>query len=238
MVWIGVEEDSVRPSERVHWSARVLVGFAVAVAVMVAAYLFIPRDWAAYGWGRFLIGGAVLSTLTPLPVRGRRPFEIVRRVAAGLLILLAVPGLYYSLYMFLPAAVILLLAPAAAGTQGWTPVAACVAGLLVFAACAVPAARYWLTRPDAFVVTLTPDFLAHADAMRVFDGSGQGIGFGATRVSSIDVESDRPPTVLVGFDDSLSAAGQQRLADHLLGIDGVVRVNRCYRWQQDCEGLA
>lgn len=235
MVWIGVEEAVPTRTDGVHQRARVLAVLAAALAVLMAAYVLI--GWEYEFVVQAIVCAPVVITVVPLLARRRRTFAIACRVVAAVLILLAVPFVFFDLYLYLPCAVLLLLAPAADPWQPRRSVVVCVVGVLLFASCAitwgVTMYRDWLAPPNAFIVTATATLFSQPNANQLLNYSGSGIGYGATSVSWSE-SSDGLPTVFVGFDDSLSTAGQQRLKDHLLGLNGVVAVRYCDRWQHEC----
>ncbi len=225
-------ETNGRPA-RVGRAGWLSCGLAFAAAVLAATYLVgdqCPVPVAAV---------PLLVSATPALARTPRAFAVVCRLAAVLLIVLAVPGVFFGLPLFLPAALILLMAPTAAAQDAeFRPQVASFVSVVIFATCAV----VWgttlyeqrLAPPDAFLVTTAPEFSDRADFRNVVNGRADGIGFGATEVSLSGTGPGEGPMLTVRFPGSLSAGDRQRLADHLWELDGVRSVRPCSRWHGEC----
>jgi len=174
------EAPSGRLSPRARWEAGLL---AMPPAAAAAAWLWINEPDAG---GVFQIGIGVMLLAVPFFAQARRGFVISGLVIAGVLAFLLLLAMVLGLFLFFPAAVMLLAAAGVTGLERPARLFARVAAWLLAAAVVAafgPAFRsYYLPPSDKIIVQLAaPE--AVADELRLSDSLAKA-GFTSVSVST------------------------------------------------------
>ncbi len=208
--------------------ARWIVGVAAATALLAAVWLS-----KAAGGGVVAYFAYAALVASPLLAPNARAFQKVCRIGALLLLLIGLFGLFWGLFWFWPAALLLILASHADRADGRQARRLATTGTVIGIVAAVGwgAAIYQtaLRPPDAYLVIFdSTRSQAGASASGAVLGDGSGIGSGATGVST----SARQWHVY--FHSGIKAAQRTALRARLQGLPGVVQVRLCSRWNGEC----
>ncbi|MGI5240485.1 hypothetical protein [Dactylosporangium sp. CA-139066] len=219
----GVVMMELDPTRATWWqraiAATALLSAAFATYLLIGSSNFVLVNAAAIA--------LTLVTAVPLVCAGRRAFEAATLIGAVLLIVLAIPFVFFGAYFFLPSAALLLLARFTGRSRSarrfWT---AAIAVLLVVVV-APWSAFIWDAMyrvPNLYVVYLPTDGRRPPRDTLLYDGSG--IGYGATSVAITPLETG--DKLYVGFRGDLSAAELTRL-DHRLHelMPYATKIERC-----------
>lgn len=206
--------------------ARWLVGWCVAASLLAAVWL---SKAGSAGVVVYTLYAAV--TVWPLFARDRRAFEKFCRLGALIFLVGALAGFPLQLYLFLPSAVLLLVASHVGSGHGRRR-RALVAGGTLFA---VLLAGGWLAaiyhtalRPaDAYLVIFHSDDAARA-AQRAVGTNAAAIGAGATGITFGAHQWK------VRFGAGLSASDKAQLQERLRAISDGAVVRLCSRWNREC----
>lgn len=209
---------------RATWWQRAVAAAALLSAAF-ATYLLI-------GTSNFVLVNAVAIALTlvtavPLFSADRPTFEVATLICAVLLIVLAIPFVFFGAHYYLPSAALLLLARFTGRSRlprrFWTAAIAVLLAVVITPWSAVIwDAMYRI--PNLYVVYLPPDGRRPPSDTLLYDGSG--IGYGATSVAISPLEAG--DKLYVHFRDDLSATDLTRL-DHRLHdlMPYATKIERC-----------
>ena len=216
-----------------HGWQRALVVAACAVALLGLIWMTGPNVTAAV-----LAPLVLIPTAAPLLARRRRSFTILCIVTGVALLVIGVLGIIFGLTIFIPAALLLLIAsltdPREALIRGHA-FAATGALLATLAAVAWSAAIYQSNTgyPHTILVQTDAVFWRQPDLNQLINSSGEGIGHGATEVSYTGTAGSGA-VIHVSYRVNLSANDLNRLADHLKSLSGVSSVTVCRRNTPGC----
>ncbi|MET7402740.1 hypothetical protein ABZS66_55590 [Dactylosporangium sp. NPDC005572] len=192
-----------RDEEPAAWWERSLAALAALSAVLAMIWIFGVSTFPLTAIAAVPL--AVVAAL-PLIVPGRRPFAVTSVTCAVVLIVLAIPLYFLCAHLFLPSAVLLLLAAfgrrARLPYRVWVPAIA----LLLVVVTGLWSSAIWqsvLSTPNVYVVHLPHN--GPYPGRDITNGDGSGIGFGATMVSMGD------DTLYVSFRKGLSDTEVARL---------------------------
>jgi hypothetical protein len=190
----------------------------VAIGNAVIASTFLSVRWNA----ALLVVALPLTLATAFPLRFRDAHRFRAScwaIAAGL-VALQLPLVFFGVGVFLPGALLLVLAPMA--WVGRVPVAGKAVTVVLLAVLVVSGWTYatygqFVQERDTYVVHVTemPD-------KTILMGDGSGIGYGADNVS---YSSDR---IWVGFPHQLSKTDREALERRLLELMPGAEVVRCH----------
>jgi hypothetical protein len=187
----------------------------------------------------FVWWAPVAIVAMPLVTAARRTFVRLCLTSAALLVVLAVVGLYFALFIHLPAAFILVAAAVSGlGRDGSYRMAVAIGLTLTLAATVGWAGgiyRRTLAPPNTFVVHTSTRFdVRRPPYDSIVDHDGTGIGFGAESVSYSPSDEDGGPILYVDFRRGLPEHERDRLRQRLLELPEVIHVRLCSSHRQDC----
>jgi hypothetical protein len=224
----GMTSGDNTVNARVHASPRALVIAASLSWVPFTVWIFGP-------YPRPIVYGLVAAAIPMVPIfAGRR--QVFRRIClieGSILLVAGVCGFIVGLFVFLAAAILLVIAGFAdpgAGRRRAHIAGAVGAVVVILAAVGFSVGIYttYYTAPNLYVATITPGFDQQPDYSSITNPTGAGIGYGATGIEDLNVsEGTGPPIMTVAFSNALSGAGRQRLKQRILSIPGVTGVKLC-----------
>ncbi|GAA4260670.1 hypothetical protein GCM10022255_090230 [Dactylosporangium darangshiense] len=206
--------------DRTAWWQRAIAAVALLSAVLATVLLIGTTDF-------LLVDGVAVAltlvTAVPLFASDRLTFHVASVICAVLLIVLALPLVFFGAHLYLPSAGLLLLARFTGRSRlpqrFW---AAAVAVLLVLVVTPWSAAIWdsMLRPPNMYVVYLPDNGPQPSHDTVLYDGSG--IGYGVTGVSESDDK------LYVTFRRDLSGAELTRLEGRLHELmPYATRIERC-----------
>jgi hypothetical protein len=221
-------------AQKVHAWARALACGALLTSTLAAVWSTVANGpYLAFVWW-----APVVIVAMPLLTASRRTFERLCLISAALLVVLAIVGCYFALFIHLPAAFILLAAALAdpRGDRSYR-IAVAIGVTLTLAATAGWAGgiyRRTLSPPDMFIVHTSSKFdVTKPPFNSIIDYDGSGIGYGAESVSYTGSD-DSGPILHVRFRTDLSADETDRLRGRLRELPEVTDVQLCNRLRRDC----
>lgn len=213
--------------------SHIVVATAVLCSVLAAV-------WLVSEYRGLLAASSCLVALSALPymTRNRRTFRFLCWTTATVFAAAAILGLFFGLYFFLSSGILIAFAPFVSTRGSPRRITAFIVALIVALATVVTwSATIYHTRlraPDILIVHTTADFTWRPDARAILEGSGSGIGYGATGVTQRGPHGGTGAVLLVQFRGGMSSTDLQRLEEHIREVPGVIGVELCSRWSGDC----